>query len=424
MEAKKNVQDADQGSAPEAPAPKKTKLIMLLLCILIIAAGAFGANYLVSTAPKANRQPPAKMSPLVQVMHVQPQEETIVIHAAGTVIPARELTLKSRVAGEIVAIHPEFGEGGIVHKGDLVLQIDDQDYKLLLAQKQSAVVEARYALKLELGKQDVAQREWALLNGDSAADPADADLALRRPHLEKARSDVAAAEAELEQARLQLERTRILAPFNALILGTNVERGSQVASQESLATLVGIDEYHVQVSIPVDRLQWITIPRHNSNPGARARIVYQGDAEREGTVIKLLGDLESEGRMARLLLAVEDPLELARPKTARPPMLIGEYVRVAIQGRRIEQAYRIPRSALRENTRIWVAASDDTLQIRDIEPLWRGAETVLLNEGLKPGDRLIVSDLAAPVAGMPVEIEAPAPSSMPATAQPQGQNQG
>lgn len=423
MEVKHHMPEVPLGHGPQTPATIKTKLLMLLLCVIIIAAGAVGANYLVSTTPKANRRPPAKMSPLVEVMRAQPKDETIVIHAAGTVIPARELTLKSRVGGEIVAIHPEFVEGGIVQRGDLLLQIDDQDYKLLLAQKKSAVVDARYALKLELGKQDVAQREWALLNNDTAADPADAELALRKPHLEKARSDVAAAEAELQQARLQLERTRIYAPFNALILSSHVERGSQVASQESLATLVGIDEYHVQVSIPVDRLQWITISRHNSHPGARARIIYQGDAQREGTVIKLLGDLETEGRMARLLIAVKDPLELNRPKAAGPPMLIGEYVRVAIEGRRIENAYRIPRSALRENTRIWVAGSDDTLQIREIEPLWRDTESVLLDQGLEPGDRVIVSDLATPVAGMSLEIEAADPPSMPASAQPQGQHQ-
>ena len=419
MESK---QAATQGHRAvfRTPDGGKAKTVLVLLCLVVIVVGATGAFFLIRTAPKVNKRPPVKMTPLVRVQAVYPEAQTVVIDAMGTVVPALELTLKSRVAGEIVAVHPEFIQGGVLRRGDQILRIDDVDYTLIVARKQSAVVDARYALKVELGRQEIAQREWALLNGGNPAPENDVELALRKPHLEKARSDVTAAEADLEAARLQLARTRIQAPFNAVIRQTHVEKGSQVAAQENLAALVGTDEYWVRVSVPVDRLQWIDIPNSRQQRGAAVRIQYNGGAERSGRVMKLLSDLESEGRMARLLVTVKDPMGMEATGASLPAMLIGEYVRVAVTGRQIEAAYRIPRSALRDNTHIWLVDENGLLQIRQVRTIWRDSRSVVITNGLEPGERIVVSDLAAPVAGMTVKVDKggagpvkPAPSSGP-----------
>ncbi len=406
MENKQENSPAISAPDPSDQTPGgKRKWAIVLVCLAVVAAGALVAFVLVASAPKAKRRPPAKITPLVRVQKVYPQPQTVVIQAMGTVVPARELNFKSRVAGEIVSLHPEFTQGGIVHQGETLAQIDPVDYRLLVAQKQSAVADASYNLKLELGRQEVARREWTLLNGDNATQEADAELALRKPHLEKARSELVAAEAELAAAKLQLARTQIKAPFNAVVRDTHVERGSQVAAQESLATLAGVDQYWVKVAVPVHRLPWVAIPGNHAQIGAPVEVTYQGGATRKGRVVKLLSDLESEGRMARLIIAVEDPLGLKAPDASKPALLIGEYVRVAIQGRQIESAYRIPREALRDNTHVWVADQQNKLAIRSVETLWRDTRTVLLQQGLQPGDRVIVSDLATPVDGMDLQVE-------------------
>jgi RND family efflux transporter MFP subunit len=393
-------------------------MFMVVFCLVIIAAGALGAVALIRTAPQSQKRPPRQLAPLVSVQRVYPDSRQVVIQAMGSVVPESDLTLKSRVAGEIVQLHPEFTEGGIIGKGELILRIDDEDYRLLVAQKQRAVADADYNLKLELGRQEIAKHEWALLNGDNPGSDADADLALRKPHLEKARSDLVGARAELRAAQLQLERTRVHAPFNAIVRSTMVEKGSQVAAQETLATLAGTDQYWVKASVPVDRLQWFHIPDDHRRPGASAEIIYQGGARRQGRVEKLLSDLETEGRMARLVIAVSDPLSLKASAKGVPAMIIGEYVRVEIQGRRIDDAFRLPRTALRDNTHVWVAGKNDRLEIREVRTLWRDMHTVMLKEGLQPGDRVIVSDLAAPVPGMALEIEGDAPQPIkPADAQ-------
>jgi RND family efflux transporter MFP subunit len=381
------------------------KVMTLFVCLLILGVGIAGATYFKRTAPKARKRPPITMTPLVQVKRIYPGTHRVKVPAMGTVIPAREMILKAHVSGEIVAIRPEFVEGGILDEGDEILRIEPADYELKAVQKQSQVADATYALKLEMGYQDVAKREWELLKGSKPASAIDVELALRKPHLEKARADLAAAEAELEQAMLDLARTKISAPFNAIIRTKSVEKGSYVSTQEQLAELVCTDEYWIRVSIPVDRLKWISIPKNAGEKGAKVRILYRNGSELPGRVIKLMGDLEKEGRMARVLVCVRDPFGLKTPGRDRPPLIIGEYVSIEMEGRQLDNIYAIPRTALRDNVSIWIAKDDGKLEIQDVNTVWRNAQTVLVRDGLKPGDRLIISNLPAPVDGMSVKVQ-------------------
>ncbi len=382
----------------------------LIVCAMIIVMGIAGASYIKKSAPQAQKRPPERTVALVKTQPLFPDAHQVAVTAMGSVIPAREITLKTRVPGEVQSLHAEFVEGGFIHAGEKVLKIDSEDYQLALARKESAVVNAEYALKVEMGYQDVAQREWSLLNTGPPADAQEDELALRKPHLAKARSDLTATRAELEQARLNLSRTDIIAPFNAIVRSTHVNVGSQVSTQDALAQLVGTDEYWIQVSLPMERLAWIQIPRTNMEKGASVTIFYRGN-QRQGTVTRLLSDLETEGRMARILVSVKDPLGLqSKARDSLPPMLIGEYVRVEIQGQRLAGVYRIPRSALRDNSTIWILADDDTLKILPVETVWRDADHVLMKNGIVPGQRLIVSDLSAPVDGLPLRDSDAGPS--------------
>jgi len=374
----------------------------LIVCAMIITIGIVGASYIKKTAPQAQKRPPERTVALVKTQPLFPDTHQVTVAAMGSVIPAKEITLKTRVPGEVQAIHPEFVEGGFIRAGDKVLKIDAKDYELAIARKESAVVNAQYALQVEMGFQDVARQEWSLLYPERTANAQEEDLALRKPHLAKARSDLAAAHAELEQARLSLARTDIFAPFNSIVRSTHVNVGSQVSTQDPLAQLVGTDEYWIQVSLPAERLEWIHIPRTIAEEGASVTISYRGN-QRQGRVARLLSDLETDGRMARILVSVKDPLGLkAKTRESAPSMLIGEYVRVVVQGKRLTDVYRIPRSALRDNSTIWILADDDTLTILPVETVWRDADYVLMKNGIVPGQRLIVSDLSAPVDGLPL----------------------
>ncbi|MFN2168815.1 MAG: efflux RND transporter periplasmic adaptor subunit, partial [Anaerolineae bacterium] len=394
------------------------RLLRILVALAFVGAGVAGAAYLKNSAPKPKKRPPVKWVPLVSVQPLDPQSHQVVVAGMGVVIPAHQVVLKARVSGQVAWVNPEFIEGGVIAAGDEILRLEDTDYQLALAQRKSEWVDSKYALELEQGRQEVAQREWQLLNREWTGIEADDSLALRKPHLEKVKAGMAAAETAVEKAALDLKRTVVKAPFNAMVRSRSVDLGSQVTAQEPLADLVGTDTYWVRAALPIDRLDWIDIPQDAEGQGATVKVVYRAGRRIEGRVVRLLGDLASEGRMAQILIAVSDPLGRGTPRSQTPPLLIGEYVRVEITGERLEAVYPVPRTALRDDDTIWLAGPDDTLEVRKVLPVWRGSDTVLLRDHLQPGDRLIVSDLAAPVPGMELRVQGEADPGSGAERQP------
>jgi RND family efflux transporter MFP subunit len=385
---------------------KGRRLLNLLLSLLIILLGLVVATYMTHKTPKAQKRAPVKAIPLVEVQVVQPGDHRIMVPAMGTVVPAREVVLKAQVSGKVLSLHPEFIAGGYIRENDEILKIDPVDYQLTVTLAQAKVKDAESGLELAEEEANAAKEEWLLLNeGDAKTKDKPPPLVAKEPQLAAAQARLKAEQAELQKAELDLKRTSVRAPFNGIVRTKSVELGSLVTPQDPLAELVGVDEYWIQVSVPVDYLKWISVPKRKGKKGSQVRVMHRSGYAWTGEVIELLGDLETEGRMARILVAVKDPLALKDSGQTTRPLLIGEYVRVEIEGSSLSQVFRIPRVALRENDTIWIVADDSTLDIRAVTTIWRDTQTVFLEQGLNPGDKLIVSDLAAPVEGMKIQME-------------------
>ncbi len=382
-----------------------TKAFKLIIIIAVFAIALGVAGYLYASKPEVQKKRPPQAARTVEIMVVRASDQPVALSLMGTVKASREVTLKARVGGRLVSLSPKFMPGGRFAAGEEILRIEPDDYDLVLKQKQAALTKAQAALRLEEGQQEVAKKEWELLSDSLSTNASDRELALRQPQLEQARAAVAEAAAAVEAARLNLERTSVKAPFNAIVKDVSVNLGSQLAAQETLATLVGSDEYWVEVSTPADQLSWIIFPGEDGQGGSPALIVPKGDGPgRSGRVIRLLGEVESAGRMARLLVSVPEPLGAEGLPSGTPPLLLGQYVTVTVEGRAVRNAYKIPRTALHDGDTVWIMADGDTLDIRPAGVVWRDRETVLIDSGLTDGARLVVSDLSSPVQGMALRL--------------------
>jgi RND family efflux transporter MFP subunit len=340
-------------------------------------------------------------------MQLTQSNERVVLNLMGTVIPACQIDLQPRVSGEIVSINPKLVPGGRFARGETMLQIDDRDYKLEIIRRQGELAKAEQDYQLERGEQAMGQYYWNLVDKSKTNSELQQLLTLRKPQLKRTQAALEAAKAALQDAELDLERTRITAPFNAVIMEENVDQGAQVSANTHLAILAGIDEYWVNVAVPVDRLKWIYRSTDKAVSGTTAVVTYPngeaGTASWHAVVTRLLSQLEQNGRMARIIVSVDDPLGLKEENRYRPPLLINSYVSIAVYGNELQDIFSIPRRALREDDTVWLAGPDNTLEIRPVTVIWRAREHVFITEGLAEGERLIISDLATPVAGMPVK---------------------
>jgi RND family efflux transporter MFP subunit len=296
-----------------------------------------------------------------------------------------------------------------------MLRLDPRDHELAVRQRESALARARAALQLEQGNQSIARQEFEVL-GESIRDE-DRDLVLRKPQLDSALAEVAAAEAALGEARLALARATLRAPFDALVRTRSVELGARVAPGTPVAILVDTSAYWVELSLPVSQLRFVSLPAAGA-PGSPVKVfdpsAWGPGASRAGRVIRLLGDIEPEGRMARVLVEIPDPLALRPENAGKPALLVGSYVRGEIEGTALEGVVSLDRALLRDGDRVWVMNAKGELEIRPVEVAFRGSEHVLVSSGLAPGERIVVSELSAPVEGMPLRTAEDEPAPEPA----------
>lgn len=404
----------------DLPPPTRTLplFVRLLLPAVVLVSGVVLAWWLLQTGPTSKPRPKARSATLVEVVPVEFGPQTIRIEAMGKVSASRTVELKPRISGTVTHLHQNLTPGSRLSQGDVLLALDPSDYQLTLRQRESELARAEAELHLEQGNQLIARQEYALLGETVSAE--ERSLILRQPQLESLQAARDAAQARLDQARLEVQRTTVSAPFNALVETRDVDLGAQVNSGTRLARLVGSDSCWVEVSVPVNQLRWISVPRSAEEPGSRVRVfnpaAWGADVFREGEVISLAAGLEEQGRMARLLVEVQDPLALRPEQAGQPVLLFDSYVRVEIQGESLASAAAIDRQLVRDGA-VWIKDDANRLDIRPVRIAFAGRDQVLLTEGLQNGEQLVVTALATPVQGMALRVS----TDRPETADPSAQ---
>ncbi len=373
----------------------------VLLPILILVVAGLGVVGLLALRSEAEQAPPESVTTRVEVVELAAEDTVARVQATGLVQPAQQIVLTPQVSGRVVWQSEALVPGTRVDKGTVLARVDPTEYQLLLEQAKSSVRTAEVELELERGRQQSAAREWALLAEGRSEE--EAPLALRKPQLRAAEQALAAAESSLRQAELNLQRTFLVAPFNAVVLDENIDLGQVVGPSTSVATLVGTNEVWVRVSIPVDQLPAVVLPSRDAG-GSPARITQRlgsrSQVVRDGTVARLLGQLDPATRTAQLLVVVPDPMDVEEGEL---PLLPGAYVDVRIDGRVLEDVFRLPRTAIEGGDRVWVVEQENNLASRTVSIGWREADDVIVTDGLEEGARVVVSPLALPIENMPVD---------------------
>ncbi len=382
-------------------------LFKVVLPIACVVGAVLTAIILVKTGPKAERKKPPQQARQVVVEIVQRGDVPTTVDASGKVFGAREITITPEVSGRITSISPELIPGGLIQKGQELVQIDSRDYEATVKQRESDLASAQLALKLEQGNQVVAVQEYEMLS--EIVDDTEKDLVLRKPYLTQARANLASAQAALEKAKLDVRRCRITAPFNAIIQEKFVDVGARVSPTSPVLSIVGTDEFWLEVMVSEDQLKWITIPENNGTDGSEVNVynsfVWGDGVSRQGTVIRLLGQLEEKGRRAQLLVSVKDPLCLDDASRGEPKLLIDSYVSVEIEGRLLDSVFAVNRDYLHDGDSVWVMNDQSRLEIRPVEIIFRDTDFVYVTDGIEDGQRIVTSEIAAPVDGMLLRLE-------------------
>jgi len=394
--------DSDQ-QHNESPGPNRpAALLRLLLPVVVVAVGAVIAVWLMQSGPKAKPRQKVRNAVAVAVRPVEYGPQTTTISIMGTVRPKNEVVLKPQVSGKITSISDKLVPGGHFNKDEILLTIEPNDYQLAVQQLASEVARAEADLRIELGRQRVALKEYQLL-GETVSDE-ERDLMLRVPQLESSKASLEEVKTRLEQARLDLERTTVKAPFNSVLITREVNLGASVTPSTTLATLVDSDTYWVEAPIAASQIKWIKVGQQGSAVRIYDSASWGPGLYREGRTAGMAATVEAQGRMVELLVEVADPLALTNHSEGQPKLLLGSYVQVKIEGAALPRAAMIERDLIRDGDRVWIMDDQGNLDIRPVEIAFRARDHVLITGGINAEEKLVTSNLPSPVQGMTLRI--------------------
>lgn len=378
-------------------------LLTLIACVAIIGAGAGATWAIFESEPTAERTNTVRRSAmLVEVERVDAGTFRPRIRAHGVVEPIRSVTLSPRVDGAVTRIAPTFEPGVTVAEGDVLVELDGDDYRIALTDRRAALQQAEAELEIEAGRRTVARDDLALLDG--TLPETNRALVLREPQQRAAEARVDAARAAVRQAELELQRTDIAAPFDALVRSRDVDLGAQVNAGAALGHLVGIDTYRIVAAVPQAHLRWLTFGDETAEDvRITHRTAWPEGTERRGRLTRSLGALEADTRMARVVIDVEDPLARTDENHGKPPLLLDAFVDVELPARALEDVVRLPRAWMRAGDTAWVM-QDGELSVRELEITFLDGEYAYVAAGLRDGDAIVTTHLSTVVDGAPLRL--------------------
>lgn len=383
----------------------RTTLLKIFLPLLVLLFGAAVMAVLI-----VSRRPPVKEKHefagiLVETVPVKRQEHQVTVVATGTVQARQQADLVAQVSGKVIWLSEEFIAGGLFEKGELLFRLEDVDYRLAVDRAAADLAAAELELATVRSQARVAREEWERLQAGQGKEPN--PLVLYHPQLKNAEARVAAAKALLNQARIDLQRTEFRAPFNGLVRSENIDLGQFVRSGTTIGTLLGTDDVEIVVPLPLDALEWIEVPRKDGKGSAVMVSMAVGERSYSwpGRVVRTLGEVDPLGRMTRVVVGVKDPYLQGEEFTdGRPPLAVGSFVELQLLGRRLADVALIPRRALRDGNMVWLADEAMQLRIRPVEVLRRQVDRVVIGEGLKNGEQVVVSTLSGAADGLKLRV--------------------
>jgi RND family efflux transporter MFP subunit len=390
-------------------------LVLILGSVLVVIALIAYQN-----SQRVERKDDTNKAVLIDVIEAEVVSLNFSVESQGTVRPRTETMLVSEVSGKIVSVAPNFVAGGFFREDEVLLQIDPSDYEAGLKRALATLASRKARLADETARSEQALKDWR--NMGRQGEPS--DLGLRKPQLADARANVSAAEADVQKARRDLERTRITVPYDGLVREKLVDIGQYVTLGTRLGVTFSIDTAEVRLPLSGNDLKYLDLPseteiknEERTFPPVNLSAEVGGETRNwQARIIRTEGVVDETSRVIYAVAQVIDPYGVLG-KSEQQELKIGTFVNARIQGLPAENVVVLPRYVLRADNTVLVANADNELEILPVTVLRAETRKVYLSDGIEGGARIIVTTLDAPVPGTRLAIRGDQAEPAPSTAE-------
>lgn len=379
----------------------KMKRALLPFLVIVIALVLTFVLVKSRKTPKPLEAP--HLGPLVEVGILTKANRQILVSGTGSAQSRYEVSITPQIKGRVSELSPQMVAGGTFQKGEMLFAIEDVDYQLAIAHAQATLAQAELELLRNENLADLARKEWHSLNSESDLEPN--PLVVYEPQLKSARALRDAAQANVKQAELNLQRTRVFAPFDCYVRSEQLEIGQFLNAGAPVATVAGIEQIEIVVPLPLEEIVWLQVPRKGTKQrGSLAKVELQSGGRTfhwQGEITRSLGEIDPRNRMARVVVTVNDPFtEDTEKANLLNDLLPGMFVNVQILGEELSDIISVPRGAMHDNDTIWVIDDENRLHIREVDILRRERDEVLIRSGLEANEKIVLTNLSGAAEGM------------------------
>ncbi len=377
----------------------------------LIPVAIFGALIAIAMLIRMNppdtqqREPFAGPQMVVETMPVETGNYQVRLQSYGTVQPRTRSILVAQVGGQIISVNENVRNGGFFENGDVLARIDPRDYEADVRISEASLADARQALAEAEARTNQAREDWERL-GNSGDAP---DLVLRIPQLEAAKARISSAESALNKAKLDLERTQIVAPFAGRVLRKLVDIGQVVSQNTQLAEIYATDVVEIRLPLRNRDLGFIDLPesfrfsesREVADIDVTIRSDLIGDDSWNARLVRTEGAIDESARQLHVIAQIDDPF--GKPRDGRSPLKIGQYVTAEIPGVELDNALVISNNTIYQGSYVYVV-EDGLLRRKDIVIAWQNDVDAVIESGLSNGDQLVTTPLGQVTSGIRVAI--------------------
>ena len=380
------------------------KIFRIAAPVLVLVAGIVIVQILIAAKPEPEKKDEDARPISLYVDEVKSEQVTITVRTQGEVRPKTEIDVIPQVSGRIIAMSESFNEGAEFSPDSMLLKIEDAEYRVAVTRAQARVAEAQTALEREQATAKLKEEEWR--DGRKGQEPTPFSLNLTQ--VAEAEAMLLAARADLNQARLDLDRTEIKVPFFGRVRERYAGIGQYVTAGSKVGRVFSIDVAEVRLPLTDSQLVELNLPL-----GYRAEDLLEApqvsfraamgnrDFFWQGRIVRVDASINQDTRLIYATAEVIDPYGLGA--TEGMPLAVGMFVSAEIEGVTEQSAYVMPRLALRNQDTVYVINDENRLEIRTVNVLSTSEDQVMVTSGVSPGEQVVTSTLPNAVDGMDVE---------------------
>jgi len=395
------------------------KFLKFILPLLVIVASIVVVVVMVIAAQgkRPERRGDAQAAVLVEAITAEVTSLNFTVTSQGSVMPRTETTLVAEVAGQIVSVSTNFIAGGFFRKGEVLLQIDPSDYETALLRAEATLAARKAQLADQQARSEQALKDWNNLGREGEP----SELVLRKPQLAEAQAAVQAAEAELQQARRNLDRTRIRVPYDGLVRSKVVDVGQYVGPGTPLGMTFAVDRAEIRLPLSGDDVAYLELPsatRLDEDHRVPVTLTAEGNGiggRWTAAIVRTEGVVDAASRVIYAVAEVADPYGVLGIST-QPELKMGTFVRAEIKGRRADDVVILPRAALQADDTVLIANADRELEIRPVTVARAEPREVYISAGIADGELVVTTPLDVPIPGTRLAIRGEEPAPQPEVA--------